>query len=68
MTALQMIPAIGQTVAVRFEDLTVTCKVVDVKYAYGRPLLDIEPVAGDGRQWVTVERVRLVNQRALVKA
>jgi hypothetical protein len=57
MTATQMVPAIGQIVRVRFEDLKVTAKVVDVKTAWGRPRLQIEPVAGEGRQWIELGRV-----------
>jgi hypothetical protein len=52
-----MIPAVGQTVQVRFEDLKITAQVVDVKMAWGRPRLLIEPVAGQGQQWIELPRV-----------
>ena len=63
MTATEMMPAVGETVKVRFEDLQITCKVVDVKMSWGRPRLQIEPLAGEGRQWVELGRVtELVRQ------
>ena len=57
MTANEMIPAVGQLVRVRFEDLKITCRVLDVKTAWGRPRLQIEPVGGVGQQWIELARV-----------
>lgn len=59
MTANEMIPAVGRKVLVRFEDLEVLCIVRDVKTAWNRPRLRIEPVSGTGSQWVELGRVRL---------
>lgn len=59
MTAREMLPAIGQTVEVRFEELSVLCTVLDVKTAYGRPRLLIKPLTGTGSQWVELSRVKL---------
>jgi hypothetical protein len=57
MTANEMIPAVGQEILVRFEDIRIQCVIRDVKFAYGRPLFDVEPIAGDGRQWVSMDRL-----------
>jgi hypothetical protein len=57
MTCKDMIPAIGATVAVRFEDLTIACTVSDVKISWGKPRLLIRPVSGVGQQWVELSRV-----------
>lgn len=57
MTANQMIPAVGMLVTVRFESIDVNCAVQDVKQSYGKTRLLIEPVNGDGSQWIEVNRV-----------
>lgn len=68
MTANEMIPAVGVRVDVRFEDLRVTCTVVDVKTSWGKPRLLIEPVSGSGQQWVELGRVHLLpRSQALVE-
>ena len=59
MTANEMIPAVGMTVSVRFEEIQVICIVRDVKSAYGRARLQVEPIAGAGSQWVELARVRV---------
>jgi hypothetical protein len=56
-TCNQMLPAVGQDVMVRFEDLTIACKVLDVKSSYGRIRLEVSPLSGTGRQWVEVSRI-----------
>jgi hypothetical protein len=56
-TALDMIPAIGARVLVRFETLQIECTVVNVKNSWGQPRLLIQPVAGNGEQWVELGRV-----------
>lgn len=56
-TANQMLPAIGQAVLVRFEDLTLECRVLDVKSSYGRIRLSVSPVSGYGTQWVEMSRI-----------
>lgn len=60
LTAKQMIPAIGQRVLVRFEDLQIECRVQDVKQSYGRIRLLIVPVSGTSNQWVEMQRVSLL--------
>ncbi len=57
MTAKEMLPAIGQQVAVRFEDITVNCTVRNVKSTYGRTRLLVAPTAGKGEQWIELPRV-----------
>lgn len=58
-TYREMQIAIGQTVTVRFEDLTVKCLITDVKASWGKMRLQVKPVAGDGTQWVEMGRVLL---------
>ena len=60
-TANEMIPAIGQGVTVRFEDLHIHCTVRDVKSSYGRIRLLVSPVSGNGSQWVEPSRIRANN-------
>lgn len=57
MTTQQMLPAIGRKVVVRFEEIEVVCVVRDVKTAWNKARLLIEPEAGSGRQWVEMGRV-----------
>lgn len=59
MTATEMIPAVGVTVLVRFENCRVGCVVSDVKQAYGATRLLITPIDGIGSQWVDMGRVSL---------
>jgi hypothetical protein len=40
------------------EGLLVRCKVTHAKKAYGRRLLEIQPLAGKGRAWVNATSVR----------
>jgi hypothetical protein len=49
---------IGKTGALRCEYLSVDVTVADAKRSYGRTLLLVRPVAGDGEQWVEESRVR----------
>lgn len=67
-TCLDMIPAIGARVIVRFEDIQIECVVSDVKNSWGKPRLLITPVSGNGSQWVEMSRVRMnVSSTALVR-
>jgi hypothetical protein len=52
-----MLPAVGQAVLVRCENLQVRCSVIDVKNSYGRPRLLVRPENGTGEQWVELSRV-----------
>lgn len=58
MTAKEMAVAIGHVVMIRYENINVECKVVDVKSAYGAVRLLVQPVAGMGQQWVELSRLR----------
>lgn len=70
MTATEMIPAVGEPVRVRFEDLWIDATVVDVKNVWGKARLLIRPVAGQGQQWVELGRLetRRFAQRAVEEA
>lgn len=68
ITAKQMIPAIGQSVVARFEDLLIECQVQDVKQSYGRIRLLIAPVSGTGTQWVEMQRVSLLTDSTKLTA
>jgi hypothetical protein len=59
-TATEMIPALGQIAYIRFESITVLCRVMDVKQSYGRVRLQVAPTEGENRQWVELSRVSSV--------
>lgn len=56
-TVRELIPAIGAHVAVRFESIEIKCRVLDAKNAYGKVRLLIEPISGNGSQWIELSRV-----------
>ena len=56
-TALDMFPAIGTRVLVRFECLQIDCTVANVKERWGQPRLLVRPITGSGEQWVEMGRV-----------
>ena len=60
MTVKDMMPAIGATVMVTFESVKVTCIVTDVKESWGKARVQVNPVVGDGSQWVEMGRVSAV--------
>jgi hypothetical protein len=53
----EMAELIGRHMSVSFESVAITCKVIDLKMAYGRPRLLVAPVAGSGQQWIETSRV-----------
>lgn len=57
MTANQMIPAVGQQALVRFEQIKVLCRVLDVKKVYGRLRFEVTPFSGCDSQWVEMDRI-----------
>lgn len=59
-TALEMLPAIGAKVRVRFESMQIDCTVKNVKNSWGQPRLLVSPVAGTGEQWVEMGRVTVI--------
>lgn len=67
-TCLNMLPAVGALVEVRFEKLFVNCTVADVKSSYGKPRLLIRPVKGAGEQWVELDRIAKAENRLAVLA
>lgn len=66
MTAREMFPAIGTTVELACGELQVLCTVIDVKTAYGRPRLQVKPLAGRGSVWVELSRVRITGGHSAV--
>ena len=56
-TVNQLLPAIGALVAVRMEDLTINCRVLDAKRSWDRVRLQVEPLTGSGSQWIDLSRV-----------
>jgi len=56
-TVQQLLPAIGEQITIRMQDLYVACLVLDAKNSYGQVRLLVRPVAGDGQQWVELSRL-----------
>jgi len=56
-TATEMIPAVGQLVGVRMEEMTITCRVMDVKMSWGKARFQVRPLQGVGMQWVEGSRL-----------
>ena len=65
-TCRELTPAVGASVRVRFESLTIDCTVVDAKNSWGQVRLLVQPVAGTGAQWI--EMGRLVAATAALEA
>lgn len=61
MTATQMLPAIGRACMLRMESLSIECTITDVKTAYGRARVQVQPIAGCGTQWVELSRINLLS-------
>jgi hypothetical protein len=59
-----MIPAVGATVLVACEQMNIACAVRDVKMSYGRPRFLVRPLAGNGEQWVELQRISVTETRA----
>lgn len=64
-TCRTMQPALGAWVQVRCEDLWIECEVKDIKNAYGRVRVLVQPLAGEGTQWVELSRTRYSEATAL---
>lgn len=59
MTANSMTSWVGRQVYIEpSRGMFVLCNVVDVKSAYGKQRLQIEPVAGQGRTWIDAYKAR----------
>jgi hypothetical protein len=58
MTVLQMSQLVGKQITVDLEGLAVSCKVKDVKTAYGKYRLLVVPVSGSGEKWIETSRVK----------
>ena len=59
MSVAELAKVIGQTGSLSVEGLLVPVKVRDVRTHWGRVDYCVEPVGGDGIQWVSANRVRL---------
>lgn len=57
MTACEMLPKINSYVVVRFDDIKVDCRVMDMKQSYGSTRYLVSPLCGDGSIWVTDSRI-----------
>lgn len=66
MTANEMLPAIGTKVLLRMEKLLIEAHVCDVRFVWGNPQLEVEPVAGSGKQWVMLDRIASLPETTLV--
>lgn len=60
MTARELHPKIGSLVYLQASGLQVACIVSDAKRAYGHERLEVEPVAGSGKRWVSADKVQPV--------
>jgi hypothetical protein len=56
-TATELIPAVGTLVSVRFESVTVACRVLDAKKSWDKVRLEVTPLQGSGSQWVELPRI-----------
>lgn len=63
MTCKEMLPAVGATVLVACDSLNVACRVADVKTAWGRARLLVQPITGNGEMWVELSRVSMGEAR-----
>lgn len=66
-TVKGMQPAVGATVCVRFEELAITCTVIDVKNAWGKVRLEVKPHSGYGSQWIELSRLVQPPQREITQ-
>lgn len=63
-TVNELLPAIGATVMVRFESVSVPCLVLDARSCWGKEQLRVEPVRGLGQQWIELGRIAHVCDQA----
>ena len=56
-TVRELTPAIGARVSVRFESLTIACTVLDAKNTWNKVRILVQPVAGQGEQWIELGRL-----------
>lgn len=57
-TAVAMQPYIGQAVSVEFDKVHVHCLIVDLRTVWGKTQYQIQPLAGEGVQWVEAGRIQ----------
>jgi hypothetical protein len=51
--------AVGRTGRIQVSAMAVRVRVIDTRRAYGRFECLVEPVAGEGRAWMTADKVAL---------
>ncbi len=56
-TVRELTPAVGSVVLCRFEEMYFQVKVLDAKNSYGKVRLLVQPVSGNGTQWVETHRL-----------
>lgn len=62
MNTLEMMPAIGRRVDWQpVPGILVRVEIINVRQVYGRVDLEISPVAGNGRKWVSLDSVRRID-------
>ena len=60
--ASSLVLYLGKTGLLRCEYLSVDVTVADAKRSYGRTLLLVRPVSGNGEQWVEENRVTGISE------
>ena len=56
-TVRELMPALGEQVAVRFEDMIFDCTVLDAKNSWGKVRILVQPIKGTGQQWIELGRL-----------
>lgn len=59
MTGRDAAALIGRRATYRTGQLFVAVRIVNARTVYGRDDVQIEPIAGDGQQWVAVQSIQL---------
>jgi hypothetical protein len=63
MTAKHLNANIGKTAILSVEKtLKVMVRILDCREVWGRQDYEITPLAGDGKQWVSADRVKVDNE------
>jgi hypothetical protein len=59
VTIIEMSYIVGKDVTIDLEGLSVLCKILDAKTAYGKVRLLVKPVSGSGSKWIETSRVKV---------
>lgn len=52
---------VGKQALLTIQDLTILVEIIDARECWGRKDYRVKPTQGSGRQWVSTERVRVLN-------